>query len=712
VFSLRALCILRAQSFSNGIYFPKRLKQVKTMQSTDISTTTDLTAGATAGGSSTAAPRRWRRWSLLAALLIIGAAALWWFLAGGASSTAVTAQPAAQQTTAAAPVAAAPLTTTVATTATATLAMPARMPPGLPGQGERPAPQEAARAPAASAAAVTIDAVAGLHGATLQPADGGAARSLVTGARLTLVARSADNAWLLTGDNAWAPADTVIAFNTSRLPVASAEPPAAPASTAELVTAELIAAEEPAADEVAPGPEESTAAASARGEEDAAADAVAPAAVTARIDTARTRGLNVRNGPGAGYARLATLAADDVAAAVGRTADGGWLELALPSGTTGWASSYYLAVDGDIERLPVTTADGTAETATETATGIAADTTADAISVNAAATPISQSPNLSIANADAGTSGLSGALVFQSSQGGSIYIYDLASGGLRQLTAGFDPAISPDGQTVAFTRQGADAGLYLIDSDGGDERRIYSGPLNMASPKWSEDGSKIVFSYAVSSQECRDMGGGRCVPDADFQGRMLNGTDPNDYPLITRYEYDLGVVAADGSGFHSLSALPSSRAPDWSAAGIVYQSSDGLQIIQDAAGADSQVLHYEMLRPADQDPDQQPGGGRIVFQQQGASHWEIWSVDANGENMVALTQPQTTLVDALPSNVAPAWSPDGAHIVFLSNREASGEAGAWRLWVMDADGSNQQPLPVAVELDYTFGAEQAVSWGR
>ena len=253
--------------------------------------------------------------------------------------------------------------------------------------------------------------------------------------------------------------------------------------------------------------------------------------------------------------------------------------------------------------------------------------------------------------------------------------------------------------------------LYLIDSDGSNERRIYTGPLNLASPKWSEDGSSIVFSYAISSVECRDMGPGRCAPDSDFQSRPLSNLDPNDYPLITKYEYDLGVVAADGGNFHSLSALHSSRAPDWSAAGIVYQSSDGIQTIQDEPGASSQVVTYDMLQPTYQDPDWQPGGGRVLIQRQGASHWEIWAVDANGANMVALTQPQTTLVDALPSNVAPAWSPDGSKIVFVSNREADGEAGAWRLWVMDADGSNQRMLPIDVEMNYTFGAEQMVSWG-
>jgi hypothetical protein len=29
---------------------------------------------------------------------------------------------------------------------------------------------------------------------------------------------------------------------------------------------------------------------------------------------------------------------------------------------------------------------------------------------------------------------------------------------------------------------------------------------------------------------------------------------------------------------------------------------------------------------------------------------------------------------------------------------------------MDADGSNQHPLPVNLEINYTFGDEQSVSW--
>jgi len=649
------------------------------------------------------APRRWRRRSLAASALVIAAGLAWWLWAGSATVTAqMPAPPATSQPAAAHDVTAAqPITTTL------------DAPPGgaLPPQPNAPAATPAtAPTPAASTASSGgISAVAGMRGAQVHPLDGSAAPVLPSGARLTLVGRSADGQWLLaTGETAsgWVLVDAVIAFNTARLPVTDATPPAlaAPAATTPALRVGETAAADDAASAESPVFAATPASTAEAGATSSAAATPEPAAegapVTARLDTAKTRGLNVRTGPGAGYARLATLAADDVVAVVGRSAGGSWLQLALDAGASGWASAYYLVVDGDIDSLPVTEPTTTADATTDVD---------EVDTATSAAVPISQSPNPPISNANA--SGLSGTLAFQSGQGGAIYVYDLDSGDLRLLTTGFDPAISPDGRTVAFTRQESDGGLYLIDSDGGNERRIHTGPLNMASPKWSEDGASLVFSYAVSSMECRDMGGGRCVPDDEFLTGRYSDLDANDYPLITKYEYDLGVVAADGSNFHSLSALPSSRAPDWVGAGIVYQSSDGLQTIQDASGASSQVVAYDMLQPAYQDPDWQPGNGRIVFQKQGASHWQIWAVDPNGGNMVALTQPQTVLVDALPSSVAPAWSPDGSQIVFLSNREADGEAGAWRLWVMDADGSNQWPLPIEVELNYTFGAEQMVSWG-
>jgi Tol biopolymer transport system component len=62
------------------------------------------------------------------------------------------------------------------------------------------------------------------------------------------------------------------------------------------------------------------------------------------------------------------------------------------------------------------------------------------------------------------------------------------------------------------------------------------------------------------------------------------------------------------------------------------------------------------------------------------------------------------------NNDAPAWSLDGGQIAFLTDR-----TGRWEIWVMRADGSNQQPLLPDDVLDelgigYDSVNERVMSW--
>ena len=315
-----------------------------------------------------------------------------------------------------------------------------------------------------------------------------------------------------------------------------------------------------------------------------------------------------------------------------------------------------------------------------------------------------------VANYDTGATGdLQGTIVFQQSPGGMIYAYNLQTGRLWQLTDGFDPAISPDGSTVAFVRDGGETGLYLISIDGTDERRIFERSV-LSSPKWSPDGKSIVFTRHDEGVDCYQMGPNYCMLPEEAKHRFPMGI-PDTIPLVTEYQYKLSAVNSDGSNFHDIAALNSARAPDWSDAGIVYQSSAGIQITSDGENAENREVIFDNLNPYYFDPDLQPGGSQIVFQIKGAAQTDLWVVNTDGTGKHALTQPKTTLVDALPSNLAPAYSPDGKYIIFLSNRQPDNNAGDWHLWVMNADGSNQRQLPIDIAIDYTYGLDQAVSWG-
>src|SRR5690606_34874934 len=106
----------------------------------------------------------------------------------------------------------------------------------------------------------------------------------------------------------------------------------------------------------------------------------------------------------------------------------------------------------------------------------------------------------------AAASDLHGTLVIQSSPGGMIHGYSLDKGTLWPLTRGFDPAISPDGQTVAFVRDGGENGIYLIEIDGSNEQLIFSGRERLSAPKWSPDGQWILFTRSDDSYRCYDLG--------------------------------------------------------------------------------------------------------------------------------------------------------------------------------------------------------------
>jgi Tol biopolymer transport system component len=385
----------------------------------------------------------------------------------------------------------------------------------------------------------------------------------------------------------------------------------------------------------------------------------------------------VRSGPGTDYSIIAKVTSGQSVQIVERGADGAWSQIVLPDQPTalGWVASRFIA-GGAAAAAPL------AATATVN---------------NAAPAPAT------VTSAPAG--GLRGKLVFQDRQGGTIYLYALDSGALTTLTRGFDPSLSPDGSRVVFTRGGGENGIYLINSDGSDEHKIFGERELLRSPKWSPDGQWIVFERGDEFNKCYiDKETGACFPSTPFDTKGLEtGKD---------HVRKLARIDPNGNSYRDLAVVEEAMAPDWSNGGIVYQSDAGLQITKDAEGDPNRKLYFDIKRQYHQDPDWQPGGDRIVFQQRQGSHYEIFAINQDGGGLTGLTRPATALVDQMPSNVAPAWSPDGSQIVFLSNRTATNEAGPWHLWIMNRDGSNQQQLPINVTLQYDYVTEQMVDWGR
>jgi uncharacterized protein YraI len=379
--------------------------------------------------------------------------------------------------------------------------------------------------------------------------------------------------------------------------------------------------------------------------------------------------LNLRAGPGTNYAVIGVRSPGDTLALAGRNKSTEWLAVALPDGKEiGWVSSSFVRPAGDPAQLPITDR------------------------VNAAA-PVAvpgaqrQTP---------AATGLTGKLVIQA-QSGQIQMVDFASGSVRALTTGADPALSPDGQTVAFWRDDGGAhSLYVIGVNDGKERRVLTRAEKLRTPAWSPDGRSIAFSHVNGEEVCRDAGYGICLPDIFPYNRM--------FPAIRSDRWGLAAVDREGGNYRDVPAMSGATSPDWGARGLVY-AAGGIQSTQDNGKSDANVALLKEARF--RDPAWQPSGDRIAFQSLEKDHWEIFVANNDGGNPTALTRPATTLVPKLPQNVSPVWSPDGRSIAFLSDR-----SGKWAVWVMDADGANQRMLPIDVPIEYRNQGEQMLAWGK
>lgn len=352
-----------------------------------------------------------------------------------------------------------------------------------------------------------------------------------------------------------------------------------------------------------------------------------------------------------------------------------------------------------------------ASTATTTATAAAEATAAP----NATRQPVAVATPRPTRSA-AGSGSLAGKLVFQDRSGGSIYVMNADGSGLRRLTSGFEPALSPDGRRVAFTRWDEPRGLWVIDIDGSGEQFL-SGANRARSPTWSPDGGTIVFERMNKSRVCRNTPFG-CLTDDEWRARFGGDciTTPfgtlclDDYSPFTLFETNLTSYDVATGTTRDLPASVTASAPGHHPTQdrVVFVDDEGLAATGTTGDAAPQRLVQapNLLGPATYSPD----GQWLYGSRRSHDHWDIWRWSADGGAATALTAPPG-LRDRAISSYAPAVSPDGSSVVFLSDRE-----GTWQLWIMNADGSNQRPLApgalAGITFQVDFNDERMVDWGN
>jgi hypothetical protein len=285
-----------------------------------------------------------------------------------------------------------------------------------------------------------------------------------------------------------------------------------------------------------------------------------------------------------------------------------------------------------------------------------------------------------------------GRLVFQTTFGGNLYVINADGTGLQRVTKGVDPIWSPNGQQIAFTRWEEPRGVWVIDTETGNEWRAFDWSETRW-PSWSPEGDQILFS--------RQYGGRTDEKERCFFGFC--------FTIPARPHWRLGIVQPSDGAFREPPGSKISLAPMWSPDGerIVYDGEQGL-VIQSLDG----TVSYQISQDArDTSPAWSPDGSRVAFTRRQHDHWEVYVVDADGRNLTRLTDTPKKPNGEVGNSAAAAWSPDGQYLAFLTDR-----TGRWEIWNMAANGSGQKPMfgsaLAGLPLEYVSVSERAISWTK
>jgi len=193
--------------------------------------------------------------------------------------------------------------------------------------------------------------------------------------------------------------------------------------------------------------------------------------------------------------------------------------------------------------------------------------------------------------------------------------------------------------------------IYMMNADGSNITRLTYTSANEESPRFSRDGSKIVF-----------------VRNGDIYVMNANGSN------VTRLTYTSALEAdpcfsPDGSKI----VFTSNRTGNWE---LYIMNADGTNQTQLYSQGDAKCPCFSS------------DGVKILFQGLNwYAQWDIYTIDVSGSYLIRITNNPA-------DDRRPCFSPDDTKIAFTSNRDGNNE-----IYIMNRNGSNQTRLTYDSEDD-------------
>lgn len=239
-----------------------------------------------------------------------------------------------------------------------------------------------------------------------------------------------------------------------------------------------------------------------------------------------------------------------------------------------------------------------------------------------------------------------------------------------------DPRMSPDGKWIAYVVEHADTEkdelvktIHVVSTEGGESRPMTSADRSATTPRWSPDGRYLAFlAKKAGDDEARTQ-----VWTLDLRGGEAQAWT----------DVEQGI-----SGY------------DWAPSGERM-----LLLIQDLSAEDLEAKRAEEAgekpRPLPHVIDRlQFKRDRVGYLDRSRTH--LYVMDRRG------VEPRQLTFGDYDSG-QPAWSPDGKHIAFVSNRTEEPDSNQnTDIWIVPADGERAQPR----QLTTNPGPDYSPAWSH
>ena len=260
-----------------------------------------------------------------------------------------------------------------------------------------------------------------------------------------------------------------------------------------------------------------------------------------------------------------------------------------------------------------------------------------------------------------------------------VWFMDIESRNMRRITSGgngdYFPVVSPDGKEIVFETMRLGIGdIWSTDISGKNYKRLTYENYPELYPAYSHDGTKI--SYVANKEGIIDI----WIMDRDGKNKKRVTKDLLKEAWGVRWMSRFNYSDLFDAGYYHVSWCPDGTKlalTTWESGKkesyltILDFENNISKVIGNLPEEKETLPDYTLIAEKDLTgggnyddfgPSFNPDGNTIVFSSNRTGNWDIWSIGVDGEGLRQFTK-------EISDEIAPVFSPDGKEIAYLKKTE-------------------------------------------